>query len=322
MYKIKFNAQKFIYEIKKDGVVVKTFGTKKDASAYVKELTTDKVIFEKSEVEKITETPEGEKETIVAVVSPEETTAITADKTKEQKSTLFSLIEQETEEDGAGNSQIVKEEDDDDSDDEDDKETKAEKIAKNLIDNDDADDDEINKRQNAKLTAILIVQMCSVVFGFLCQFIAKDFSKDAEKKYTLSADKQKAIQTPLQKILELRKKKSSPITSLIVAILLSFAPMILLAFADRRKKAEDEKEAEKQVIAAENLAQQKFDLYRQNFLAEQKRLADSNNNASNNSVAADAKTVDASLKFSASNTEKPKGKRGRKPGSKNKNKAA
>lgn len=278
MYSIKMNATTLDYEIRENGKLVHSEKTKPLAKKWVAERTTETVIIHK------TDNPAAEAKETIPAATPVEPATIESKEDKKPEtpatpapkkvgSTLFDDIKQATEEDGKGNGQFKNEDDNDDDDDDDDddkgKDDPLTKLAKNAADTDDPDDN-LNKKQSAKLTAMLIVSGCEIVLCFLCQWISGDWSKEGEKKYNLSDPKKKALQIPLQKILEMRTKKINPVWSLVAAILLSFAPMIILAFADRRKKTEDKEKAAKENMAAQEEAQRKFDRYKAEFLEQQK----------------------------------------------------
>jgi hypothetical protein len=109
------------------------------------------------------------------------------------------------------------------------------------------EDDEKTKRQNAHLQSLLIVEICSTVVCFSCQWLSDDWTNDGEKKYTISPFKQKALQKPIYMLLMRRKKKTNPVLSLVVAVLLSYAPLFIVAFKSKKEKslAELEKERER-----------------------------------------------------------------------------
>lgn len=273
MYTLKFNPLAYTYTVKLDGKEVEgsPFGSKHEAKTYIKSRTTGTAIVQKSELE--TKIDPAENTNNEEVKKPEEPkkTEQEIPKKDNKTSSLFDDIAVSTEQDKGDNDQF-KNEEDEDKPTQTTQTTEKDRIttvaSEMLKDTNEQEDDAVTKRKNAQITAILIVEFCEIAFSFLCQWIAKDFSKEKEKRYSLSPEKKKAIQIPLQKLLELRKKKTNPVLSLILAILASFAPMVILAFSDRKQVVEREKEAQR---LSELKQQQHDDLeaWKRNFIAEQ-----------------------------------------------------
>lgn len=281
MYEIKFDAKTCDYLVLKNGKqVTEPFPTKPKAKEYISSLTTEKAIVKKTSVLLKTDVAATEKTTIDAPVEPKiDTTEVTTTEepktqpaaTNKPKISLFSdnVIGVKTEEDDV-NTQFVNEKDEEDDDDDDtpnnDIKDRITDVATNLAkDTNDKEDDAVVRRKMAQINAILLIEFLNIVFCFLCQFIAKDFSESSGEKYSLSKVKKEALRVPLQKILEMRKKAMNPILALVLAVLGSFAPLLIIAFADRRK-AEREKTAQLDIEAKQEQARREIEAYKQDLM--------------------------------------------------------
>lgn len=95
--------------------------------------------------------------------------------------------------------------------------------------------------QNHELVAKMTVAALNVAMGMLLQFISDNWSEEAEKKYTLSANRKKEIEEPLVLMLEQSKSKYNPVVILVITVLVSYVPLFINAFRERREKANKKK---------------------------------------------------------------------------------
>jgi hypothetical protein len=91
--------------------------------------------------------------------------------------------------------------------------------------------------QNHELIAKLTVAAMNVMMGLILQFIADDWTEDAEKKFTLSQTRKNEIIEPLTLVLEQAKSKYNPVVILCITILVAYVPMFITAIRARKAKA-------------------------------------------------------------------------------------
>lgn len=131
--------------------------------------------------------------------------------------------------------------------------TRLEHIADTISDEDLKDDDldldkdsPILQKENADITATMIVELGEVGVSSLCMWISDDWSKEAqEKKYIISAPKKKALKIAIMRVILAKKRKVNPVWSIIGVSLGACVPMLLVAFVTRRnnkKQAEEKSE--------------------------------------------------------------------------------
>lgn len=113
------------------------------------------------------------------------------------------------------------------------------------------EDSEEVRKTNAKIASGIWVTCIDVAAMLGCLFLSDDFSDESQRKFSLIPERKKAIQHSIYQLLMLRKKKTNPVFSLIIAILGSYAPMIVIAILGGRKKKEAQQaERQRQAQAA------------------------------------------------------------------------
>lgn len=132
----------------------------------------------------------------------------------------------------------------------------AEKLTQSATLNNEAQEDEIARKEACKAKASIIVEVADTVIGLCCCALMWDFGDTMQKKFSLHAERKKAIENNLYKILMLSKKMPNPSKDIVWLILGSYAPMLLVALIGmfnrlKRKKEDQAKENEYASIVSE-----------------------------------------------------------------------
>ena len=103
------------------------------------------------------------------------------------------------------------------------------------------------RREMAKIQASALVEFFDVIFMLICLGISKDFSDDAQKRFSLVAPRKNAIKANIFQILVFKKKKYNPMSTVVMLVLFSYVPLIAIAIMNRVKKKKEEQEQARQL---------------------------------------------------------------------------
>lgn len=99
--------------------------------------------------------------------------------------------------------------------------------------------------QNHELIAKLSIAALNVGMCLILQFIADDWSEEAEKKYKLSPTSKSELLEPLSLVLQQSKSKYNPVVILVITVLVSYVPMFISAFRSRKENIKAAKNKKK-----------------------------------------------------------------------------
>lgn len=99
-----------------------------------------------------------------------------------------------------------------------------------------------HRREMAKIKASALVEFFDVIFMLICLGISKDFSDNAQTKFSLVKERKNAIKANVFQILAFSKKKHNPMGTVIFLILFSYVPLIAIAIMQRVKRKKEEQQ--------------------------------------------------------------------------------
>ena len=99
----------------------------------------------------------------------------------------------------------------------------------------------------------LYINGCDTVVGFLCNWVAGDWSSEGWKKYTLPVDQKLSVRTSIYEVMMIKNKETNPSTDIWGAIIFGYLPIVGMAIMTGvQKKKEKEAAAKAAVLERKN----------------------------------------------------------------------